>query len=63
VTSAPRLTLSPVEAATALGMSRDHFDRHVRDELRLIRSGRLVLVPVTELERWVEENAARTVAP
>jgi excisionase family DNA binding protein len=56
-----RLTLSPVEAAEALGVSRDFFDEHVRDELRLVRRGRLVLVPVRELERWVEENAARTV--
>ena len=53
-----RLTLSPQEAADALGVSRDYFDAHVRDELRVVRRGRLVLVPVRELERWVEENAA-----
>jgi excisionase family DNA binding protein len=57
--SALRLTLTPTEAAQALGVSRDFFDEHVRDELRLVRRGRLVLVPVRELERWVEENAAR----
>ena len=53
-----RLTLSPEEAAQALGVSRDFFDAHVKPELRVIRRGRLVLVPVRELERWVEENAA-----
>ena len=53
-----RLTLSPEEAAQALGVSRDFFDAHVKAELRVIRRGRLVLVPVRELERWVEENAA-----
>lgn len=53
-----RLTLSPQEAADALGVSRDYFDQHVKPELRVVRRGRLVLVPVRELERWVEENAA-----
>lgn len=55
----PRVTLSPVEAAEALGVSRDFFDEHVRDELKLIRRGRLVLVPVKELKRWAEASAAR----
>jgi excisionase family DNA binding protein len=54
----PRLTLTPVEAAASLGVSRDYFDEHVRDELRLIRRGRLVLVPVKELERWADQSAA-----
>jgi excisionase family DNA binding protein len=55
-----QLLLTPSDAAEALSMSRNHFDRHVRDQLRLIRSGRKVLVPVRELERWIERNAART---
>jgi excisionase family DNA binding protein len=55
--------LTPVEAADALGLSRDSFDRYVRDELRLVRRGRLVLVPVRELERWIERNAALTLEP
>lgn len=53
-----RLTLSPTEAAEALGVSRDYFDAHVKPELRVVRRGRLVLVPLRELERWVDENAA-----
>jgi excisionase family DNA binding protein len=57
-----RVTLSPQEAAEALGVSRDFFDEHVKPELRVVRRGRLVLVPVRELEKWVDENAARTVA-
>jgi excisionase family DNA binding protein len=57
-----RVTLSPQEAAAALGVSRDFFDEHVKPELRVVRRGRLVLVPVRELEKWVDENAARTVA-
>jgi excisionase family DNA binding protein len=61
VSATLRVTLSPAEAAASLGVSRDFFDEHVRDELRLIRRGRLVLVPVTELERWVDQNAARVI--
>ena len=53
-----RLTLTPQEAAESLGISRDFFDAHVKPELRVVRRGRLVLVPVRELERWVEENSA-----
>lgn len=61
-TSAPPLALTPTEAAEALGMSRNSFDRHVRDELRLVRRGKIVLVPVRELERWLEMNAERVLA-
>jgi excisionase family DNA binding protein len=55
-----RLALSPDEAASALGVSRDHFDEHVRPELRVVRRGRRVLVPVRELERWLDREASRT---
>jgi excisionase family DNA binding protein len=64
VVEAPRLrlALSPVEAADALGVSRDFLDEHVLPELRVVRRGRKVLVSVAELERWLEESAARTLA-
>ena len=55
-----RLALTKAEAADSLGMSLDHFERHVQPDLRLIRSGRLVLVPVTELDRWADLAATRT---
>jgi excisionase family DNA binding protein len=58
-TGVQRVTLTPIEAASALGISRDFFDKHVKPELKLIRRGRLVLVPVRELERWAEASAAR----
>ena len=58
--SPPRIALRVEEAAAALGLSRDAFDEHVRPELRLIRRGRLVLVPVRELEAWVEREAQAT---
>jgi hypothetical protein len=52
----------PTQAAQALGISPDYFDTHVRHELKLIRKGRLVLVPLRELERWAQATAARTLA-
>ena len=41
----------------SLGMSLDSFERHVQPELRLIRRGKLRLVPVAKLERWANESA------
>lgn len=58
----PRIALTKPEAARALGVSVDHLERHVLPGLRVIRSGhgqrRLVLIPVRELERWADEQAA-----
>jgi excisionase family DNA binding protein len=56
----PRLALSIDEAAEELSVSRDFFDEHIRHELRVVRRGRKILVPVKELERWLELNAALT---
>ena len=54
----PRVALTRQEAAGALGVSVDHFERHILPGLRVIRSGRLVLVPVAELDRWAQDQAA-----
>jgi excisionase family DNA binding protein len=56
----PRLAVELTEAAAALGVSKKFFDQHVRPELRLVRRGRKVLVPLAELERWLEESSERT---
>lgn len=57
----PRTALRvPDEAAASLGVGRDFFREHVLDELRVVRRGRLVLVDVDELRRWLEENAEAT---
>jgi hypothetical protein len=53
-----RLALSPDEAATALGCSRDVLDEHVGPELRWVRRGRRKFVAIKELERWLDRNAA-----
>lgn len=54
-----RLALSKCEAADALGVSVDFLEEHVMHELRIVRRGRRRLIPVRELERWLEENASR----
>lgn len=57
-----KLAVSVAEAAEALGMSVDHFRRRVMPDLRIVRSGRLRLVPISELEDWLQRNAARALA-
>lgn len=55
-----RVALTRGEAAEALGISVDSFERYVQPEIRLVRRNSIRLIPVGELERWVDENAART---
>lgn len=54
-----REALKRTEAAAAIGMSLDSFERWVQPSLRVVRVGRLRLVPVTELRRWLDETAAK----
>ena len=54
--SVKRVTLTVDEACASLGVSRDHFERHIVDELRVIRVGRRLLVRIAELERWAERH-------
>jgi excisionase family DNA binding protein len=46
------------EAAAALGVSVDFFDEHVRPEIKVIREGRRVLIPASEIEKWIDRNAS-----
>lgn len=55
----PRLALSPDEAAAVLGVSRDYFDEHVIDDLRVVRRGRRILIALAELERWLDRASTR----
>ena len=45
------LVISREEAAQVLGVSLDSFERHVQPNLRTVKVGRRVLVPVAALER------------
>jgi hypothetical protein len=47
------------DAASALGMSLRHFQRHIQPCLRCVYSGQLRLYPVAELERWIDEQGWR----
>lgn len=58
--TAPRLALSINEACEALGVGWDFWHEQIEPEIRLVRLGRRKLVPVTELQAWLERNAART---
>ncbi|MGI8731412.1 MAG: hypothetical protein ACR2LK_15765 [Solirubrobacteraceae bacterium] len=54
------IALTKAEAAAALSMSVDSFERYVMADVRCVRRGRLRLFPVAELERWADEQAERT---
>ena len=56
----PRIAYSKQEAAACLGVSVDFLEAHVLGDLRVVREGRKVLIPVAELERWLAERAHRT---
>jgi hypothetical protein len=55
----PAIALPPAEAAAALGMGETAFREHVAPDLRVILRGRMRLYPVSELERWADENAIK----
>jgi len=52
----PRPAFNQQEAADALGISVDHFERHIKADLPVVYSGALKLYPRVELERWLERN-------
>ena len=55
--SIPRVALTVDEACASLGVSRDHFERHIMGKLRIVYSGRRRLVPLKELEGWADREA------
>ncbi len=62
-TSAPRtpaLALSVKQACASLGVSWDTWHEHIEREVKIVRIGRRKLVPVRELERWLDEHAETT---
>lgn len=52
-----RLAVNKTQAAEALGVSVDYFDRHIAVDLRCVRRGRRRLYPVAELHRWLDAEA------
>jgi hypothetical protein len=57
----PRVALTRAEAAAALGMSLDSFERYVQPHLRIIRLGRVRLVATEELMQWARSAGERTI--
>lgn len=58
----PRLALRKTEAAAALGLSDESFDRYVRPSLPAVELGSLRLYPVAGLAAWLEERARSPLA-
>jgi hypothetical protein len=52
----PRLAFNQQEAAEALGISVDHFARHVKPDLPVVYSGSLRLYPRQALEQWLRDR-------
>lgn len=56
VTAQP-LAVDRATAAAMLGMSVDSAERYVFPQLRIVRRGRMRIVPVSEIARWLDDNA------
>ncbi len=57
-----RLALSPAEAARCLGVGLTTLTETILPELRAIRHGRRILIPVSELTRWLDANGEAVTA-
>ncbi|MHB1539152.1 MAG: hypothetical protein ACYCUM_12115 [Solirubrobacteraceae bacterium] len=55
----PRLAFNQQEAAEALGISVDHFERHVKPHPPVVYSGSLKLYPLQALEEWLAAHTIR----
>lgn len=55
----PRLALTREEAAESLGIGLTTFKEQVQPHLQIVRRGKVRMIPVAELERWLAENAER----
>ena len=51
-----KLLLTRKEAASVLSMSVDHFERYCQPHLAFIKSGRLILFPLSEIQAWVDRE-------
>ena len=55
----PRTALTINEACESLGVGWDLFHQSIEPELKIVRIGRRKLVPLTELQAWLDRNAQR----
>lgn len=54
----PRLSLNIAESCACLGVSEAVFKASVLPQIKVVTLGRRVLVPTTELQRWLDAQAA-----
>jgi len=52
----PRLAFNQQDAAAALGVSVDHFERHIKSHLPIVYSGTLKLYTLAALQEWLADN-------
>ena len=57
-----RLAVTPAHAAELLDVSPDFFTRHIQPAVNVVYVGRKRLIPVVELEKWLNANAGKTLA-
>jgi excisionase family DNA binding protein len=55
--SSAALALSVEQACEALGVSWDTWRAHIEPDVRLVRVGRRKLIPVSELQAWLDRHA------
>jgi hypothetical protein len=53
----PALALSVEQACAALGVSWDTWRASIEPDVRIVRLGRRKIVPVSELQRWLDAHA------
>lgn len=57
-TDGSKLSLRRGEVLSALGISEETFDRHVRPHVPVVRLGTVRLYPITGLDRFLAERAS-----
>ena len=53
----PAIALRRAEAAAALAVSLETFDQHIRPYLAAVSVGSVVLYPIAELQRFLNDHA------
>ena len=57
--SIPRLALRVEQAAESLGVSTDYLREHILPNIKVVRNGRVKLIPVQQLEAWLDSAATQ----
>jgi predicted site-specific integrase-resolvase len=55
--SPPRLALTRQEAAEAIGVSLDTFERYCQGAIRCVYIGSKRIYPIDEIQKWLDREA------